>query len=140
MNSKLIYISLWAVCLLATSCGTMQQPLLSDYVDPNIGTAHSRWFFYTPAAVPFGMAKVGPSTDAHYGNEQGWEAVGYDFRHESLEGFANFHEFQIGGVVLAPLTGALKTTREVWKIPMKAIDRGLIRTMNMQPQVSIRCY
>ena len=110
MNSKLIYISLWAVCLLATSCGTMQQPLLSDYVDPNIGTAHSRWFFYTPAAVPFGMAKVGPSTDAHYGNEQGWEAVGYDFRHESLEGFANFHEFQIGGVVLAPLTGALKTT------------------------------
>lgn len=110
MKSKLIYPGLWAVCLLATSCGTTEKKRLSDYVDPNIGTAHSRWFFYTPAAVPFGMAKVGPSTNGHYGNEQGWEAVGYDFRHESIEGFANFHEFQIGGVVLAPLVGTLKTT------------------------------
>ena len=30
---------------------------LTDYVDPLIGTAHSRWFFFTPAAVPFG--KIG---------------------------------------------------------------------------------
>jgi putative alpha-1,2-mannosidase len=48
---------------------------LTKYVDPNIGTAHSRWFFYTPAAVPFGMAKLAPSTNAHYGNEQGWEPL-----------------------------------------------------------------
>ena len=46
------------------------------YVNPNIGTAHSRWFFYTPAAVPYGMAKLGPSTNGHYGNASGWEAVG----------------------------------------------------------------
>ena len=38
-----------------TSC-TSPEPL-TDYVDPRIGTAHSRWFFFTPAAVPFGMAK-----------------------------------------------------------------------------------
>lgn len=82
---------------------------LNRYVDPNIGTAHCRWFFYTPAAVPFGMAKLGPSTNAHYGNAQGWEAVGYDSRHSSIEGFANFHEFQVGGVVLAPTTGKLQT-------------------------------
>ncbi len=82
---------------------------LVDYVDPNIGTAHCRWFFYTPAAVPFGMAKLAPSTDAHLGNPNGWEAVGYDFRHTSIEGFANFHEFQIGGVVLAPTVGDLQT-------------------------------
>jgi hypothetical protein len=55
-----------------------------DYVDPNIGTAHCRWFFYTPAAVPFGMAKLAPSTDAHLGNPGGWQAVGYDFRHTSF--------------------------------------------------------
>lgn len=96
--------------VLLASCSAQEQVLLSDYVDPNIGTAHSRWFFYTPGAVPFGMAKVGPSTNGHYGNEHGWEAVGYDFRHESIEGFANFHEFQIGGVVLAPMVGTLKTT------------------------------
>ncbi|WP_215223974.1 GH92 family glycosyl hydrolase [Echinicola shivajiensis] len=80
-----------------------------DYVDPNIGTAHCRWFFYTPAAVPFGMAKLAPSTDAHLGNPGGWQAVGYDFRHSSIEGFANFHEFQVGGVVIAPSVGDLQT-------------------------------
>src|SRR5690606_32166961 len=96
-------------CLLVGACRTAEQPLLSDYVHPNIGAAHSRWFFYTPASVPFGMAKLGPSTNGHEGNEHGWEAVGYDPRHESIAGFANFHEFQIGGVVLAPTVGALKT-------------------------------
>ncbi len=82
---------------------------LTDYVDPLIGTAHSRWFFFTPAAVPFGMAKLAPTTDGHLGNPGGWQAVGYDFRHNSIEGFANFHEFQVGGVVLAPTVGEVIT-------------------------------
>ncbi|MFV8393270.1 GH92 family glycosyl hydrolase [Flavobacterium sp. LB2P6] len=80
-----------------------------NYVKPNIGTAHSRWFFYTPAALPFGMAKLGPSTNGHYGNASGWEAVGYDYRHTSIEGFAAFHEFQIGGIVTAATVGAIQT-------------------------------
>src|SRR5690606_3820832 len=82
---------------------------LTRYVNPNIGTAHSRYFFYTPAAVPFGMAKLAPSTNGSYGNPSGWEAVGYDERHQSIEGFPNFHEFQIGGVVFAPTVGTLQT-------------------------------
>ena len=93
---KLILFSATA-CL---SACTAQEPL-TDYVDPRIGTAHSRWFFFTPAAVPFGMAKLAPTTDGHLGNPNGWEAVGYDSRHTSIEGFANFHEFQVGGVVVA---------------------------------------
>ncbi|RAJ32162.1 putative alpha-1,2-mannosidase [Pedobacter cryoconitis] len=80
-----------------------------QYVKPNIGSAHSRYFFYTPAAVPFGMAKLAPSTNGSEGNPSGWEAVGYDDRHSSIEGFANFHEFQIGGIVFAPTVGKLKT-------------------------------
>ena len=83
---------------------------LTNYVDPHIGTAHCRWFHFTPGAVPFGMAKVAPSTNAHYGNRSGWEAIGYDSRDKSIEGFANFHEFQVGGVVFAPITGELQTT------------------------------
>lgn len=59
--------------------------------------------------IPFGMAKLAPSTDAHLGNPGGWQAVGYDFRHTSIEGFANFHEFQVGGVVFAPTVGELQT-------------------------------
>jgi predicted alpha-1,2-mannosidase len=82
---------------------------LTQYVDPLIGTAHCRWFHVAPGANPFGMAKPGPSTDGHLGNLSGWEAVGYDFRHTSIEGFPNFHEFQIGGVVFMPTRGALKT-------------------------------
>jgi predicted alpha-1,2-mannosidase len=81
---------------------------LLRYVNPNIGTAHSRWFFYTPAAVPYGMAKMAPSTNSHYGNKTGWEAVGYDTRQNSIEGFVHFHEWQVGGVSFMPTTGTLK--------------------------------
>lgn len=106
---RLGLLSILASVILSCSTIPKDEKALVDYVDPNIGTAHCRWFFYTPAAVPFGMAKLAPSTDAHLGNPGGWQAVGYDFRHSSIEGFANFHEFQVGGVVLAPTTGALQT-------------------------------
>ena len=43
---------------------------LLKFVNPNIGTAHSRWFFYTPAAVPYGMAKLAPSTNGSYGTHR----------------------------------------------------------------------
>ena len=89
--------------------GTLAQKAPEEYVNPNLGSVHSRWFFYTPAAHPFGMAKLGPTTNAHLGNKAGWEATGYDDRHTSIEGFAHLHEFQIGGVVTMPMTGALKT-------------------------------
>ena len=82
---------------------------LTQYVDPLIGTAHCRWFHVAPGANPFGMAKPGPSTNGHVGNAGGWEAVGYDVRHTSIEGFPNFHEFQVGGVVFMPTNGELKT-------------------------------
>ncbi len=83
-------------------------PLAS--ADPRIGTAHSRWFFFIPGAAPFGMARPGPCTDAHYGNKDGWQAVGYDGRHTSIESFVSFREFQIGGVALMATTGPLQTT------------------------------
>jgi len=101
--------SILLVSLLAFSSLNIYSGSLGKYVNPNIGTAHCRWFFYTPAAAPFGMAKPGPSTNGHYGNAQGWEAVGYDARDSTIEGFANLHEFQVGGIVLAPSTGKLQT-------------------------------
>lgn len=78
-------------------------------VDPTIGTTHCRWFFFTPGARPFGMAKPGPCTDAHLGAPQGWNAVGYDSRHDSIESFVSFREFQIGGVAIMASSGGLKT-------------------------------
>ena len=55
-----LFLSLISLAACMTSC-TSPEPL-TDYVDPRIGTAHSRWFFFTPAAVPFGMAKLAPTT------------------------------------------------------------------------------
>ena len=80
-----------------------------DYVDPQLGSVHGRWFFYTPAALPFGMAKLAPHTNA-YNSKGSWGPTGYDDRHTSIEGFGHFHEFQIGGVVFMPTTGKLQTT------------------------------
>ena len=80
----------------------------SAYVDPQIGSVHGRWFFYTPAALPFGMAKLAPHTNAA-GSPGSWEPCGYDDRQTSIEGFGHFHEFQIGGVVFMPTVGELKT-------------------------------
>ena len=89
--------------VLLAGCGQKQD--LLDYVNPNIGTVHSRWFVYTPAATPFGMAKLGASTNGTYGNDQGWEAVGYEDTHTSIDGFPCFHEFQVGGLALMPVSG-----------------------------------
>lgn len=106
---RLCFLVICMSIIMGCSTSTSSTKALVDYVDPNIGTAHCRWFFYTPAAIPFGMSKLAPSTDAHLGNPGGWQAVGYDFRHTSIEGFANFHEFQVGGVVFAPTVGELQT-------------------------------
>lgn len=102
--------SILMLSVLALSILNIYAEDLGKYVKPNIGTAHCRWFFYTPGAAPFGLAKLGPSTNAHYGNAQGWEAVGYDTRDTSIEGFACLHEFMVGGIVLAPTNGTLQTT------------------------------
>ncbi|TWO34682.1 glycoside hydrolase family 92 protein [Seonamhaeicola sediminis] len=111
-KSKLYTVLLCLIFLGLESCTKNNNEKVFNtiqYVNPNIGTAHSRWFFYTPASLPFGMAKLAPTTDGHYGNVHGFEAVGYDERHTSIEGFANLHEFQIGGIKLMPTTGKLIT-------------------------------
>ena len=94
--------------LLAMSCDRQKEDVL-DYVNPNLGTVHSRWFVYTPASEPFGLAKLGASTNGTYGNKDGWEAVGYEDGHNSIDGFPCLHEFQVGGVALMPITGKAKT-------------------------------
>ena len=104
-----------AALLCLASCGTNED--YSAYVNPNIGTVHSRWFVYTPAAVPFGMAKLGASTNGTYGNNQGWEAVGYEDTHTSIDGFPCFHEFQVGGLAFMPVAGEPLTVPGVLEDP-----------------------
>ena len=61
-------IGLFVIALIgAVACSTPEptkvQEELSQYVEPRIGTAHCRWFHFTPGALPFGMAKPAPSTN-----------------------------------------------------------------------------
>lgn len=106
MRLKTLFLPLLG--LLAMSCDRQKEDVL-DYVNPNLGTVHSRWFVYTPASEPFGLAKLGASTNGTYGNKDGWEAVGYEDGHASIDGFPCLHEFQVGGVALMPITGEAKT-------------------------------
>ena len=99
------------ILFLAGICACSEKPTFDPgkYVDPQIGSVHGRWFFYTPAALPFGMAKLAPHTNA-YNSPGAWMPCGYDDRHSSIEGFGNIHEFQIGGVVAMPSVGEIKST------------------------------
>ena len=101
------YKALVILLCLNSSTQLVAQNFLVAYVKPRIGTAHCPSFHFAPRALPFGMAKPGPSTNGHLGNASGWEATGYDCRELSIEGFPCLHEFQIGGIVLMPTVGAL---------------------------------
>jgi predicted alpha-1,2-mannosidase len=104
MKEVLFFLSLF--CLF--SCAEKSNVDPTRYVDPQIGSVHGRWFFYTPAALPFGMAKLAPHTNA-YNSPGAWAPCGYDDRHSSIEGFGHFHEFQVGGVVAMPTVGEIQT-------------------------------
>lgn len=116
MKSR-FFIFLFSFFVAVTASATTE-PI--DYVRPTLGSIHSRWFFFTPAAEPFGMAKLGASTNGTYGNEQGWEAVGYEDGHSSIDGFPCLHEFQIGGVALMPMVGEIQTVPGT----LESLDEG----------------
>lgn len=101
---RIIYFLLIG-CLLS-SCRSSEESSYDalKWVDTQIGATHCRWFFYTPAALPFGMAKLAPSTNG-YDSMGSWLPVGYDDRQNSIEGFVHLHEFQIGGIAALPTTG-----------------------------------
>ena len=113
MKKTILQISMLIFSLFLVACQPKEeavtQEALSTYVNPLIGSAHCRWFHVAPGALPFGLAKPGPSTNGSEGNPSGWEATGYDYRHTSIEGFPCLHEFQVGGVVLMATNGELKT-------------------------------
>ena len=108
MKKVVIFFSLFVIVTACQQKESKNEFNAVQYVDPQIGSVHGRWFFYTPAALPFGMAKLAPHTNA-YESLGSWLPGGYDDRQTSIEGFGHFHEFQIGGVVVMPTVGKLKT-------------------------------
>jgi putative alpha-1,2-mannosidase len=78
-------------------------------VDPFIRTQSARWFFFTPAAAPFGLVKLAPDTMGFHGYAGGGHPSGYRFSDTSILGFSHLHDFQLGGILLTPATGPLVT-------------------------------
>lgn len=108
MKKGFLSLMLLASCAFLRAEAQTSQSLI-QYVEPRIGTAHCRSFHFAPGSMPFGMAKPGPSTNGSLGNADGWQATGYDYRDTSIEGFVCTHEFQVGGITVAPSTGQLRT-------------------------------
>ncbi len=134
MNIRILLVST-IIFIILSSCREAPDFNPVSYVDPQIGSVHGRWFFYTPAARPFGMAKLAPHTNA-YGSIGSWLPCGYDDRHESIEGFGHFHEFQVGGLVFMPFTGEIKTVPGTLEDP----DSGYRSRFSKDTEVSMPGY
>lgn len=75
----------------------------ADYVDPLMGTAHSRWMIAPGPWMPFGMVKLSPDNQ-----NAGWQS-GYDPHIENIGGFSHIHEWTMAGLLLMPTSGPLMT-------------------------------
>ena len=88
-----------------------------DLVNPLIASDRCRNFFMTATARPFGMVKLGPDTEIF-----GYYHTGYQNAQPNIFGFSHIHEFQIGGLVLMPISGKVNPCpgAERWKSPFDA--------------------
>lgn len=69
-----------------------------DLVYPQLDAAHSRWFYFSSAAVPFGMVSLFPDT-----NTNGEWDSGYRYAEDSIRSFTHIHEWQLSGVAVMPV-------------------------------------
>lgn len=102
-------VRILATCLLfaSQSAAAALEPV--EQVDPFISSASGRWFFFTPAASPFGLVKLAPDTTGFGGYAGGGNPTGYRYSDNTVLGFSHLHEFQLGGILLMPTTGSLVT-------------------------------
>jgi predicted alpha-1,2-mannosidase len=84
----------------ATSVSSTGKCDYISLVDPRIETARGRWFFSTPAARPFGMAKLSPHTV-----NRGQGGGGYNCTVHTALGFCHLHGWMTTGLEVMPTTG-----------------------------------
>lgn len=82
-----------------------------DWVDPMIGTSSSRWMLFPGPSMPFGMVKLSPDNQQHC-----WKA-GYEYKVENIAGFSHIHSWVMGGLLVMPTVGPLKTVPGTEKDP-----------------------
>ncbi len=84
----------------ATSVSSTGKCDYISWVDPRIESARGRWFFSTPAARPFGMAKLSPHTV-----NRGQGGGGYNSAVHTALGFCHLHGWMTTGLEVMPTTG-----------------------------------
>jgi len=99
-NDFLKYI-LVSIILAATlsGCQPARKSRPVDLVNPQMGSAWSRWFFFSSACRPFGMVSLFP--DTKIGGE--WKS-GYRYTVDTIRDFSHIHEWQLSGVAVMPVT------------------------------------
>jgi len=100
----------WAACLAVLGAASQARAGVvwpvgpdrtpADWVEPRIGTATSRWFFFNSACRPFGMVNLSPDTrtGGDWGN-------GYLYGDTKIRCFSHIHGWQLYGVAVMPFTG-----------------------------------
>ena len=113
MNKKIFSLAVLALTVSAcqTTTDVKENPSLTSYVDPYIGTDYHGHVFLG-ANVPFGGVQVGPSNIT-----QGWDwCSGYHYSDSTIIGFAHTHLSgtgigDLGDIVFMPTTGVIPITK-----------------------------
>ena len=92
----LIYI---ATFVMLFSCNKNETPRPVDLVYPQMGSAWSRWFYFSSACRPFGMVSLFPDTKI----DGEWKS-GYRYNVDTIRDFSHIHEWQLSGVAVMPVT------------------------------------
>jgi len=115
--AKHSYYSRLALLWLASfaAVNVLAEPVVEapvDLVHPLIGSDRCRNFFMTAATRPFGMVKLAPDTEIC-----GYYHTGYQNAQTNIFGFSHIHEFQMGGLVVMPVSGQVNPIPgpERWK-------------------------
>lgn len=80
-----------------------------DLVDPQMGSAWSRWFYFSSASHPFGMVSLFPDTKI----DGEWKS-GYRYGVDTIRDFSHIHEWQLSGVAVMPVTFSNERLPEIF--------------------------
>ena len=97
-------VHLFTLTFTLSSWGADKPPV--DWVDPLIGSATSRWIFFSSACRPFGMVNLSPDTQT--GKDWGG---GYLYGDHKVRCFSHIDGWQLYGVAVMPVSGEMNGPR-----------------------------
>jgi predicted alpha-1,2-mannosidase len=91
------------------SCQSTSKIRPVDLVDPQMGSAWSRWFYFSSASRPFGMVSLFPDTKI----DGEWKS-GYRYDVDTVRCFSHIHEWQLSGVAVMPVAFSNESLPEIF--------------------------